>query len=194
MLILVRHGRTVANATGLLQGRVDNPLDAEGEAQAAAVARMLAPVVAGGARVVSSPLVRAQQTAAAFGLPVSVDAAWIELDYGQWDGRPVGDVSREEWAAWRADDRFVPPGGESLFALGTRVRAACDALREEVRDRDVIVVCHVSPIKAAIAWALGVGDAISWRMRVDQASVHRIAIGPNGPSLVSFNESVPISR
>ena len=138
--------------------------------------------------MVSSPLLRARQTAAALAAEVMIDHSWIELDYGQWDGRPVDEVPREDWAAWRADSRFVPPGGESLHTLGIRVRAACERLRDEVHETDVIVVCHVSPIKAAIAWALGVGDDTSWRMRVDQATVHRIAVGPNGPVLVSFNQ------
>ena len=44
MLIVVRHGRTAANAQGLLQGRVDNPLDDEGRRQADAIAAAIAGV------------------------------------------------------------------------------------------------------------------------------------------------------
>jgi broad specificity phosphatase PhoE len=93
------------------------------------------------------------------------------------------------WREWRADPHYVPPGGESLAMLGTRVRAACDDLLEEARERDVVVVSHVSPIKAAIGWALGAGDEIGWHMFVQLASIARIAIGPWGPSLHSFNET-----
>jgi broad specificity phosphatase PhoE len=60
-----------------------------------------------------------------------------------------------------------------------------------VADGDVVVVSHVSPIKAAAAWALGVGDEVAWRMYVAQASITRIGVGgPGGlPSLRSFNET-----
>lgn len=186
MLVVVRHGRTEANAGGLLLGRADPALDELGVRQAAAVAAAVGPVD----RVVASPLRRAHDTAAAFGLPVEVDERWIELDYGDWDGRPVADVPADVWAAWRRDLRFCPPGGECLADLGERVRAACDDLVAEAAERAVVVVTHVSPVKAAAAWALGVGDEATWRMFVAPASVTRIDIRDGGrPVLVSFDET-----
>ncbi len=184
MIILVRHGRTKANASGLLQGRVDNPLDDLGRVQAAAIAASIPRPV----RVVASPLLRARQTAEAFGCPIEIDERWIELDYGHWDEKPVRDVAVHEWAAWRADVGFVPPGGESLSTLQTRVEAAIAELAEEAADADVVVVSHVSPIKAAVAWALGGGAELTWRMSVGQASVSRIRTGRPGPAMTSFNE------
>jgi probable phosphoglycerate mutase len=76
VLILVRHGRTAANASGLLLGRADPPLDEVGVAQAAGVAAELRDVY----RVVTSPLARTRATAEALGVPVSVDERWLELD------------------------------------------------------------------------------------------------------------------
>jgi broad specificity phosphatase PhoE len=184
MLHLVRHGRTDANAQGLLLGRADPPLSDEGRLQAAALAEM----VPRGARVVSSPLRRTRETAAAFGVPVEVDDRWIELDYGDLDGTPLRDVPADLWRQWRADPTFVPPGGESLTALGARVRLACDELLDEARERDVVVVSHVSPIKAAIAWAIGAGDELSWRLFVQVASVARIGVDRWGTTLRSMNE------
>jgi broad specificity phosphatase PhoE len=183
VLIIVRHGRTEANASGLLLGRrVDPPLDELGRRQAVALAGALP-----AARVVSSPLQRARETAEAFGRPVVVDERWIELDYGELDGTPLRDVPREVWAAWRADPAWVPPGGESLMALGDRVRDACAALADEAANGDVIVVTHVSPVKAALAWALGVGDEISFRAYVAPASITTIATSGARPSLHGFN-------
>jgi broad specificity phosphatase PhoE len=184
MLILVRHGRTAANAAGLLQGRVDLDLDEAGRAEALAIARVLEGVD----RVVTSPLRRARQTAEAIGRPTTVDDRWIELDYGEWDQIPVGAVTPAQWAAWRADAHFVPPGGESLQQLQQRVQAACIELAEDAVSRDIAVVTHVSPIKAAVAWSLGVGPEVSWRMFVAQSSISRIRVGPRGPVLTSFNE------
>jgi broad specificity phosphatase PhoE len=186
VLVVVRHGRTAANAGGLLLGRADPPLDEHGRAQAAA----LAPAVADATRVVTSPLRRARETAAALGLPVEVDERWVELDYGDLDGRPIADVPADLWRAWRADVAFAPPGGESLAALGRRVRAACEDLATEAAEADVVVVSHVSPIKAAVAWALGVGDELSWRLHVTPASVTRIAVRDGGGVLTSFNWTV----
>ena len=48
---------------------------------------------------------------------------------------------------------------------------------------------HVSPIKAAVLWALALDDTMSWRMRLDVASITRIAPGPDGPVLLTFNET-----
>ena len=184
-LFLVRHGRTAANAGGLLLGRADPPLDDLGRAQAAA----LASLVEAPTRVVSSPLQRCRDTAAAFGAPVEVDERWIELDYGDWDEQPIASIGREDWATWRADLDFRPPGGETLRELGTRVRAACAELADAAVDGDVVVVTHVSPLKAAIAWALQVGDDIAWRLHVTPASVTRVGIRPTGPVLLTFNET-----
>jgi len=191
VIVVARHGRTAANAGGLLLGRADPPLDAEGDRQAAALGAACAGLDV--ARVVTSPLGRCRSTADAIaevlgGVPVEVDERWIELDYGELDGVPFAELPAELWAAWRADIEWCPPGGESLAALGRRVRAGADALVAEARDRDVVVVSHVSPIKAAVAWALGVGDEITWRMWVAPASITRIGFSGPLPSLRSFNE------
>ena len=183
MLIIVRHGRTEANASGLLQGQRINPgLDDLGRRQAAALAAALPGV----ARVVASPLLRTQETAAAFGLPVEVDERWIELDYGALDGTPVAEVPPSLWKAWQADIDFCPDAGESLAQLGVRVRAAAADLVEDAARHDVVVVTHVSPIKAALAWALGVGDEVSWRAFVAPASITRVSTSPR-LSLHAFN-------
>lgn len=184
MLIIVRHGRTEANASGLLLGRrLDPGLDALGRRQADA----LRGVVAGADRVVSSPLRRARETADALGLPVTVDERWVEIDYGTLDGTPLADVPSATWAAWRADIDFVPAGGESLAAVASRVSGAAHGLLDEARSRDIVVVTHVSPIKAAVAWALGAPDDVVWRMYCAPASVTEIGGTSAQPSVRSFN-------
>ena len=185
MLVLVRHGQSELNAAGRLAGRLDTPLTELGVVQAKAMSASLAdlgePV-----EVISSPLRRARDTAAAIGLPVVVDERWIELDYGPYDGQLLGDVPAEMWARWRSDASYAPPGGESLAALGWRVREACEELLGDP-DRLTVVVSHVSPIKAGVAWALGVGDEVAWRMFLAPASITMIGHGAAGPSLYAFN-------
>ncbi len=182
-LFVCRHGRTEANASGLLLGRADPDLDAVGRAQAEAIAA----AVPTAELIVSSPLARCRQTAEAFGRTVTTDPRLIELDYGDFDLRPLREVPAETWARWRSDSDFRPPGGESLNELGRRVSSALDELVQQAGDRDVAVVTHVSPIKAAMAWALDCDIGISWRCFVAQASITEIAVTPHGPSLRLFN-------
>jgi probable phosphoglycerate mutase len=188
VLILVRHGRTAANAAGLLQGRLDQPLDPVGQRQAVETASFVRSIVDGIDEVIASPLRRAQQTAAVFEQTVTTDERWLELAYGVYEGVPHADVPSEVWDHWRADPTFVPEGGESLAALDVRVREACDELEERARSRNVVVVSHVSPMKSAVAWALGVDLSISWRSHLSHASVCRIEMRRQGPVLMSFNE------
>lgn len=184
MLILLRHGRTTANARGLLQGRVDNRLDELGERQAHAAAALIGPVD----RVIASPLARAQQTASAFGLPVETDDRWQEIAYGDWEEKPVADVPVETWADWRANLDFRPPGGETLRELSARVRASLDEHAASAVDANVVIVSHVSPMKAAVAWALEADDDVTWNMHLAQAAICRIRLGGGRRVLVSFNE------
>ena len=191
MLILVRHGRTALNAAGLLQGRVDADLDEVGKAQAEQIALALLPALRDGsiAKVVSSPLARARQTAAAMTDSIEIDERWIEVAYGVFEGRTMGEVGAAQLARWRSDPEFAVEGGESLATLARRLQPALEELAETAVDHDVVVVSHVSPIKAAIAWALGVGIEVSWRCRLDQASISQIALSGRGPSLAVFNDT-----
>jgi broad specificity phosphatase PhoE len=187
MLFLVRHGRTAQNAERRLLGRLDVPLDDLGRQQAQALGRV--EVLRQADKVISSPLIRARDTAQAFGRPVEVDERWTEIDYGIYDGQQLESVP-DLWRQWGENLGYQPERGESLLAVGERVRAACADIWSEARRQDVVVVTHVSPLKAAVAWALQVGDEVSWRMFVDVASVTTIGAGRNGsPSLRSFNET-----
>jgi broad specificity phosphatase PhoE len=197
VLILVRHGESVANAQGLLLGRLDVPLTERGRAQAASVRTLLRGPVA---ELRSSPLQRARDTAAALGLdlPVEVDERWVEVDYGEYDGQPLRDIPAAVWQEWRRDSAYRPPGGETLREVDHRVAGACDLLFAQPdtgarrRDGDVVVVSHVTPIKAAVAWALGFDAGLSWRLHLNTASVTRIEWGNNDePVLHGFNEMAP---
>ena len=200
LLTLVRHGRTTANASNLLQGHIDNPLDEVGQAQAALLADALqrvGPIT----RLISSPLMRARQTAEAIHLGgplqcgVEIDVRWIELNYGDYDAQPASSIPPEVWAQWRVNEHFRPPNGETLGELNVRVcealsdlvAVAQDDLSQKHMDEHIVVVSHVSPIKAAVAWALGVGIETSWRTTLDRASMSTIRLDPHRPSLKTFN-------
>ena len=185
MLFLVRHGRTAINVDNKLQGRIDHPLDEVGRQQATEIASVLKVID----RVISSPLIRATQTADAFGLPVELDPRFIEIDYGDFDGMLQKDVPSLTWKQWRRDNHFRPPNGETLAELDIRVREALSELVDEARNKNIVIVSHVSPIKAAIAWTIGTDVGSSWRMLLDRASISRIEITENGPSMRGFNDT-----
>jgi broad specificity phosphatase PhoE len=192
VIAFVRHGQTELNRGGRLQGRIDAPLSALGREQAAALGRGFATTPV--ARVFTSPLQRAHDTAAAIasahGLAVEVDERLIELDYGAWDGLLLTEVSADDWAAWRRDPGFSPPGGERLADVTARVTAFCADVLADPVDGLVIAVSHVSPIKAAVCGALRVDESITWRMQLDVASVTRIGRRPDGsPYLAGFNDA-----
>ncbi len=192
MLILVRHGESDANARGLLLGRTDAELTREGREQAAAARSLLTGPVA---EVRTSPLSRARDTAEllALGLPVTVDERWVEVDYGEFECQPLHGIPAEVWQQWRGDRDFRPEGGETLAEVDTRISAACEELfaangtGARRPDGDVVVVSHVTPIKAAVAWALGATD-LYWRLHLRTASVTRIGWNRDAPILHGFNE------
>jgi broad specificity phosphatase PhoE len=152
-LHLVRHGESVWNAVGLLQGRNPAvPLTERGLAQARDVALRLRrePVVA----VYSSDQLRCMQTAeliaAWHGLPVRRETALREQCHGVWQGRPS---ARYAPVLAAADPDWAPPGGESARALLRRVSAFVAVL-----DRiawppggDVVVVTHGETLRALVA-------------------------------------------
>ena len=196
MLVLVRHGEAAANAAGALLGRTDSPLTDRGRDQAASLGSALS----GAGRLISSPLSRARDSAIAFGLevPVEVDDRWVEVDYGDYEGRSLSSVPRQTWATWRSHPEQPWPGGESLSDVSRRVSECCEELFAleggGARARaDVVVVSHVSPIKAAVAWALGAPEAVVWRLYLATASITRIAWGVDAPVLRSYNETLGVA-
>ena len=188
MITFVRHGETVVNREGRLQGRSDAVLSDVGVAQAAALAAGLAssPVT----RVLSSPLQRARATAAAIanvhGIEVECDERLIELDYGKWDTLPLRDIPADAWTTWRSDSDFAPPGGERLTDVSARVESF---IADLATDDLVVAVSHVSPIKAAVCIALDVGVHATWNMHLELASLTRIGFRPGGvPFLQTYND------
>jgi alpha-ribazole phosphatase len=191
VILLVRHGQTTTNAQNLLVGRTDPELTELGERQSRAVAALLD----GAVEVWTSPLRRARATAA-LALPhleATVTASFIEVDYGHLEGHPLSVVSAEQWRAFETDHHTRIGGGESLASVDTRVHGELNRLlgdRESLlfeRDRHLVIVSHVSPIKSAMAWALGAPGSVAWRARLDNGSLTAIGARRDAPALVHYN-------
>jgi len=190
-LLLVRHGETALSAEKRFSGRGDAELTERGVAQANAVAARLSSyrdLVA----VVSSPLRRALQTASvvasSLGLPVVEDDGFAETDFGAWEGATFAEV-RSRWPgemqAWLADPAVAPPGGESFAATFTRVAAARERLIASHSGDRVVVVSHVTPIKAIVREALGAPAQALYRMHLDPASLTTVDWYADGPAVVT---------
>lgn len=190
-LILIRHGSTQMTAERRYSGRRDVDLNPEGQAQAQAVAermgRMLIPSPATAPILVSSPLKRCRQTAEAIaariGVSVAIDDAFVECDFGVWEGLTFAEVAKtwsEEQNAWLASSQVAPPGGESFAEVATRVRPAVSRLAGENADRAVVVVTHVTPIKLVLRDALDATDSLLHRLYLDAAGISVVDFWPDG--------------
>ena len=151
LLILVRHGRTALNADDRLRGHLDPPLDEVGHTQAATVAAALVPY--GPARILSSPLLRARQTASSIadlvGLQVELDARLLDRDYGSWAGQRRRDVV----ARWGSVDGA--PGVEHIRHVHRR---ASDIVYEHPLRVPTVLVTHDAVLHAMLT-AIGAGCA-----------------------------------
>ncbi|TDL40077.1 MSMEG_4193 family putative phosphomutase [Arthrobacter nitrophenolicus] len=198
-VILVRHGRTTANAAGLLAGRAAGvSLDQTGCEQAASTGDRLAVVPLAG--VVSSPLARCQQTAQfilerqAGNRAALAEPDLTECDYGQWQGRMLSDLATEElWAAVQSQPSAVVfPGGESMAAMQARSVAAIrrhDAAFEAEHGPGAVwaAVSHGDVIKSILADALGMHLDLFQRINVGPASVSIVHYGALRPSVLATN-------
>jgi probable phosphoglycerate mutase len=162
-MLLVRHGQTELSLARRYSGRGDPPLTPTGLAQAAAVADRLARVETIAA-VLTSPLARARQTAAAIavttGAPVVVRDDLTETDFGAWEGLTFAEAAARDpeiHRAWLADPSLPTPGGESFDAVHDRVARAGERIVAEYGGATVVVVSHVTPVKTLLRIGLGAG-------------------------------------
>jgi probable phosphomutase (TIGR03848 family) len=202
-VILVRHGRTSANASGVLAGRTPGVrLDETGTTQAAKAADRLAVVPL--AAVVSSPLERCKQTAQAIARAQAVhqasrprivtDRGLTECDYGEWQGRPLKDLAKEPlWKVVQSQPSAAHfPGGESMAAMQARVvdavRRRDAALEQEHGPGAVwVAVSHGDLVKAVLADALGMHLDLFQRINVDPASVSIVRYTGSRPYVLATN-------
>lgn len=182
-LYLVRHGETDWNREKRFQSRTDVPLNELGLAQARAVRDELKrrDVLFTEAR--SSPLGRAVETARVIldgsGLEAQVEDAFIEIDFGGFEGRLEAEL-REEYGeaftAWRASEYTMvsPAGGESIITGAERVRDPLLALAGEARSGNVLVVAHQAvnmAMKVALSGKKDVASAATFRQRNNDVDI-----------------------
>ncbi|NLV32391.1 MAG: histidine phosphatase family protein [Acidobacteria bacterium] len=193
-LYLVRHGETAQNVEMRYLGLGDEPLNERGRNQARLLGEAFERIPL--RRVVSSPMRRAGDTAAAIGAGTGVevrsDPRLAEGSFGSWEGLTRGevrDLGPEDAALlerWEADASAAPPGGESILGVQRRVVGLADELAGEFPGGAVALVSHVGPIKALVAAVLGVPLPVSRRLFLDPGTITVLEWGPR-PLLRLFN-------
>ncbi|PZM93891.1 MAG: phosphoglycerate mutase [Actinobacteria bacterium] len=195
-LLLLRHGRTTANADGVLAGRGEVELDETGRAQAVAVGQRLRSLPL--AAVVTSPLLRCRQTLeyALPGVEPIVEEGLIECGYGAWEGQPLKRLAKDPlWpVVQQHPSAVVFPDGEAMAAMSARAVAAVrtwDARVEKEHGSEALwLACsHGDVIKAIVADALGLHLDMFQRIVADPASVTVIRYTPTRPFVVRLNDT-----
>ncbi|MDH6115757.1 broad specificity phosphatase PhoE/ribonuclease HI [Kitasatospora sp. GAS204A] len=179
-LVLLRHGETALTPQKRFSGSTgsDPELSEKGRWQAERAAEAL---VARGTvqAVVSSPMLRARQTAEAvavrLGLPVRIEEGLRELDFGAWEGLTFAEAQErhpDDLSAWLGSTKVKPTGSAESFAtLAQRVAVARDKVLARYPGKTVLVVSHVGPIKSLVRLALGAPPDAVYKMELSAASL-----------------------
>lgn len=182
-LLLVRHGQSTGNSSGVIQGHLDFELSELGWLQARATAKRLAGETVD--RLVSSPLRRATETAGLIagelGLEVETDPALLEYNIGMiagMTGAEVRDRHPEIVEAYRRGERPVLPGEEGRDVFLTRVSGALEILRDS--GQTVVAVAHGGVIGAFCYTALGLDYRLPGMFEVANCSITEIRLDRSG--------------
>ena len=193
---LLRHGEPVGGRK--YRGQTDDPLSEKGWQQMRAAVGEHKPWQ----HIVSSPLSRclafATELAQQHDLPLSVDARFMEVQFGVWEGKTA-----EQLRAADPDviERFKrdpinqrPAGAEPLADFFARVRAGWNDLLTEQANKHVLVVCHAGVIRMVLAHALNLPLASTYRIDVPSAGFTRIQVrgaGEQTQHLLLFHHGKP---
>lgn len=190
---LVRHGKTDANARGLLYGSTDLSLTAQGIEQSQRVAGYLSGVSF--TRVITSQLQRAQQTAGLIvpdGTSLHREARLNEMDFGEWEMRHYHDIATAYPQDWqrRLDDwqNGTPVGGESFPHFAGRVRQMADELAQSRRQADTLIVAHQGVLSLLLTHWLGLPTEAMWHFPFMQDAWTMVEHRAGVKSLRVFND------
>ncbi|ARO31571.1 phosphoglycerate mutase family protein [Rhizobium sp. NXC14] len=167
-LTWICHGATAASRKALFP--LDEPLEDKAAEEAG---RMTALPQAD--RIVTSPALRARQTATALGLDAQIEQRLADCDNGRWAGRPIAAIGTEEpenLMAWMSDPEAAPHGGDSFLGLRTRVAGWMD--EQSTLGGHVIAVTHAPIIRTAIAHVLQAPLPSFWLVDVEPLVVVRM--------------------
>lgn len=183
-LLVLRHGPTAWNAEKRCQGHADVPLSPEG---VDAVRRWRLPPEADGGRWLSSPLRRCLETARLLGADPAIDAALIEMDWGDWEGERLPELRARLGMAMAANEArgldFRPAGGESPRDVQQRLKPWLS--RTAAEGAATVAVTHRGVLRALYALASGWDMTGESPHRLTRHGVgHLFALAPDGAPAV----------
>jgi broad specificity phosphatase PhoE len=187
-LIIVRHGETQWNRDRRVMGNADIPLTERGREQCALAARALEGF--GIQRVVTSPLVRAAETAAIIGnalrVPISEDPDLEEVRFGHWQGKTYDEIAGDpEYRAFAADPvGRRTPGGETIEDVQRRGLASFARVASGER---VLFVSHGDIIRSTLCHYLSIPIGEFRRVRVDNCGISAVTIRSRRPEVKFVN-------
>lgn len=199
LLYLIRHGETAWNRDKIFRGRYDVPLSDRGLAQAETLPAAFERIKL--EAIYSSPLVRAQQTAAplatAQGLGIETVDAVTDIDYGDWTTVAEADVKQrypsmlDQWQ--NAPEAVTFPNGESLRDVALRTADAVQRIAGK-HFESAAIASHRVPLKMIVLTLLGLGPADFWRVRLDTCGISAFEIDEDGATLVKLNDTAHLGE
>jgi probable phosphoglycerate mutase len=200
LVLLVRHGQTPTTGIELYGRKPGVHLSDKGLDQAKNVAQRISAM--GRQRfeaIYCSPLERTRQTAQAISseleLKAKQDRGLIELDVGDWTGRKLTQLRKlKSWSSvQKYPSGFRFPNGESFTEMQTRMAGTVNRLVERHPGKAIVAVSHADPIRALVAHAMGTHLDLFQRTVVSPCSVTAILYTPNGPVVLSVNNTGELS-
>ena len=194
-LLLVRHGETAANVTGIWQGSTDGILNSRGKMQAHAIATRLAADDLGIVAIYSSPLSRAANTAKIIAQEVGnptleLTPSLAEFDLGEWEGLTYEQLRHEKrlWDKMNVDPAFAPPGGESAVEFATRLVHGFQSIAGRHQGQTVLIVSHGGAIATALSMLIE-QDGTRWTSyQMANCALSELTFDP-APRLVRLNDA-----
>lgn len=179
---LLRHGEPVGGKK--YRGQVDDPLSEKGWQQMREAVGDYRPWNV----IISSSLCRcadfARELSMRHGIPLEIEARFMELGFGAWEGRTAAELLTQDPLAltrfWQDPVKYAPPGGETLAVFWERVKSAFDEALARHEGRHVLIVCHAGVIRCLVSQALDMPLDRMFRIDVPSAGLTRLRVDVNG--------------
>lgn len=184
---ILRHGQTQADE--ILRGRIDVPLSSIGYQQ---MQLRLAPFISSSTtnpvvpwqQIISSPLQRCAQfshdLARQYSSAIDIDPGFLEMDFGDWDGRPLEELKNEDpdlfQRVWSQPHKYNPPNGESFQQFSQRIHTAWGSLLSQYSGKHILLVCHGGVIRALLAHVMQTPLTALSRIEVPYACLSRVKV------------------
>lgn len=194
--LLIRHAHVEVLGGSLAGRRAGVHLTEQGRREAQTLAQWLARETID--RVYSSPLERAQETAAALAAPrrLAVEPAeeLIDFEFGEWTERSFAELERDpRWRQFNTVRSGVRvPGGETMLEVQARAVGLIQRLHDAYPQQTLALVSHYDVIRAVLCYYLGMPLDLFHRLSIAPASLTTLRLDNHHPILLTLNAAPPL--